>query len=514
MRNRKMFQACMAGVLSTAMLMTNVSVWGAEFSDGAQVQEIEAEAEAQEFEAAAETEEEVPVLEDENFTSEAAEASETSISSSTFPDAVFREYVLNEFDTDGNKKLSDSEKKAATVLKLANMGIKDLKGVNYLPYLTTLSVPGNKLKKIDLRYNTRLENINVSGNDLSGTLDLDRCTRMKTINYSDNALTKVDMPSSKYLKKVEIINASKNKFTSQTNAGLYYKNINSSVMPELIEIYASDNAITSFNCNGYAGMMLDLRNNKITKFEGGSGGFQALGILLDGKYNTLKSTSKVDFSTLGNVVPQRFNCNSSARSKVTMVTPKLSISLASDWSQIKVTVGSTSDNASYKLEKRTGSGSYKTIETWEEGELVDPEFGENEYIDRDIKAGETYTYKLTTTVKVQDADKNPIEWSKSAGKQIKVALDKPSISVKSSKKGYATISWKEVSGADGYQVYYGKKAGSKSATTRLTTTSKLSYSKSRLSSGKTYYFRVRAYKKVNGKNIYGAPCTVKGVKIK
>lgn len=512
MRNRKMFQACMAGVLSTAMLMTNVSVWGAEFSDGAQVQEIEAE--VQEFEAAAETEEEAPVLEDENFTSEAAEASETSISSSTFPDAVFREHVLNEFDTDGNKKLSDSEKKAATVLKLANMGIKDLKGVNYLPYLTTLSVPGNKLKKIDLRYNTRLENINVSGNDLSGTLDLDRCTRMKTINYSDNALTKVDMPSSKYLKKVEIINASKNKFTSQTNAGLYYKNINSSVMPELIEIYASDNAITSFNCNGYAGMMLDLRNNKITKFEGGSGGFQALGILLDGKYNTLKSTSKVDFSTLGNVVPQRFNCNSSARSKITMVTPKLSISLASDWSQIKVTVGSTSDNASYKLEKRTGSGSYKTIETWEEGELVDPEFGENEYIDRDIKAGETYTYKLTTTVKVQDADKNPIEWSKSAGKQIKVALDKPSISVKSSKKGYATISWKEVSGADGYQVYYGKKAGSKSATTRLTTTSKLSYSKSRLSSGKTYYFRVRAYKKVNGKNIYGAPCTVKGVKIK
>ena len=512
MRNRKMFQACMAGVLSTAMLMTNVSVWGAEFSDGAQVQEIEAE--VQEFEAAAETEEEAPVLEDENFTSEAAEASETSISSSTFPDAVFREHVLNEFDTDGNKKLSDSEKKAATVLKLANMGIKDLKGVNYLPYLTTLSVPGNKLKKIDLRYNTRLENINVSGNDLSGTLDLDRCTRMKTINYSDNALTKVDMPSSKYLKKVEIINASKNKFTSQTNAGLYYKNINSSVMPELIEIYASDNAITSFNCNGYAGMMLDLRNNKITKFEGGSGGFQALGILLDGKYNTLKSTSKVDFSTLGNVVPQRFNCNSSARSKITMVTPKLSISLASDWSQIKVTVGSTSDNASYKLEKRTGSGSYKTIETWEEGELVDPEFGENEYIDRDINAGETYTYKLTTTVKVQDADKNPIEWSKSAGKQIKVALDKPSISVKSSKKGYATISWKEVSGADGYQVYYGKKAGSKSATTRLTTTSKLSYSKSRLSSGKTYYFRVRAYKKVNGKNIYGAPCTVKGVKIK
>ena len=512
MRNRKMFQACMAGVLSTAMLMTNVSVWGAEFSDGAQVQEIEAE--VQEFEAATETEEEVPVLEDENFTSEAAEASETSISSSTFPDAVFREYVLKEFDTDGNKKLSDSEKKAATVLKLANMGIKDLKGVNYLPYLTTLSVPGNKLKKIDLRYNTRLENINVSGNDLSGTLDLDRCTRMKTINYSDNALTKVDMPSSKYLKKVEIINASKNKFTSQTNAGLYYKNINSSVMPELIEIYASDNAITSFNCNGYAGMMLDLRNNKITKFEGGSGGFQALGILLDGKYNTLKSTSKVDFSTLGNVVPQRFNCNSSARSKITMVTPKLSISLASDWSQIKVTVGSTSDNASYKLEKRTGSGSYKTIETWEEGELVDPEFGENEYIDRDIKAGETYTYKLTTTVRVQDADKNPVAWSKSAGKQIKVALNKPSISVKSSKKGYATISWKEVSGADGYQVYYGKKAGSKSATTRLTTTSKLSYSKSRLSSGKTYYFRVRAYKKVNGKNIYGAPCTVKGVKIK
>lgn len=500
MRNRKWFQACMAGVLSAAMLTTSVSVWGAEFTDGGETQAVEAAAE-----------EEVPVVEEEDFVSDAAEATEISISSRTFPDTEFRRYVLNQIDTNKDKKLSDSEKKAVTSLSLKDMGIQDLKGVNYFTDLKDLFVPGNKLKTIDLRYNTKLENINLSGNSLSGTLDLSKCTKMRTINYSDNALTKVRMPASKYLKKVEMINASKNKFTTQTNAGLYYKYINKDVMENLTEIYASDNVITSFTCNGYGGMILDLRNNKLTKFDGGAGGFQVLGIYLDGKYNTLKSTSQIDFSTLGNIVPQRFSCNSSLKSKVVMVTPKLSVS--PDWTQIKVTVGSSNSDASYKLEKRVGNGSYKTVKIWEAGELYDPEFGENEYLDKDITEGGTYTYRLTTTVMIQNADKVPTAWSKSIEKKVTAAPAAPSITVKSSKKGYATISWKEVSGADGYQVYYGKTPGSKSATTRLTTTGKLTYTKNRLSSGKTYYFRVRAFKRVNGKVAYGPCCTVKGVKI-
>lgn len=499
----------MAGVLSAAMLSTSVSVWGAEFTDGVEAGEIAVAAEVSEDTAA----EEAPVLEDENFTAEAAEATEIPISksSSYFPDKAFRKYITDEFDTNKNGKLSTAEIQAATTFNLKGLGIANLKGIERFPYATSLYAMDNKLKSVNLTKNTKLKNIILRGNDLTGTLDLRYNRSMVVVDYSDNALTKVSMPSSKYLKKIEMINASKNKFTTQTNAGLYYKYINADIMPNLTEIYASDNAITGFNCNGTKAMILDLRNNKITKFEGGTGGFQAVGIYLDGKYNTLKSTSKVDFSTLGNAVPQRFSCNSSVRSKVVMVTPRLSVT--PDWNQIKVTVGASSGEASYKLERKAGSGAYKTVATWDAGELDDPEFGENQVIESDITPGATYTYKLTTTVMVQNADKVPTAWSKAIEKTVVAAPAAPTMTLKSSKKGYATISWKAVPGATGYQVYYGSSASSaKSAVTKNTT--KLYVSKSKLKSARTYYFRVRAIKKVGDKTYYGPFCTAKGVKIK
>ena len=40
---------------------------------------------------------------------------------------------------------------------------------------------------------------------------------------------------------------------------------------------------------------------------------------------------------------------------------------------------------------------------------------------------------------------------------------------------------------------------------------KVSYTKTRLSKGSTYYFNVRAYKTINGKNNYGSYSTIKTV---
>lgn len=185
MKNRKWFQACMAGVLSAAMLTTSVSVWGAEFTDGAEAQST---VEVQSMD------EETPVVQDEEFASEAARAAETAINSTTFPDTKFRNYVLEKIDTNKNKSLSDSEKKAVKELYLQNMGIGNLKGVEYFAYLEGLFVPGNQLKSVKLSSNKNLKNINISNNKLTGTLDLRYCSKMETINYSYNALTRVLLP--------------------------------------------------------------------------------------------------------------------------------------------------------------------------------------------------------------------------------------------------------------------------------------------------------------------------------
>ena len=75
----------------------------------------------------------------------------------------------------------------------------------------------------------------------------------------------------------------------------------------------------------------------------------------------------------------------------------------------------------------------------------------------------------------------------------------------------AAVKWSKLSGVTGYVVYY--KSSANDAWQRLTVTKNNSYLKAGLISGRTYYFTVRAYRTVAGKNYYGSFVT-KSVKIK
>ena len=85
--------------------------------------------------------------------------------------------------------------------------------------------------------------------------------------------------------------------------------------------------------------------------------------------------------------------------------------------------------------------------------------------------------------------------------------------VKAGKKKL-TVSWKKAKNADGYQIQYStngsfKKVKSLNCSKK---TSKTTIKK--LKSGKKYYIRIRAYKKVNGRKYYGNWSKIKSVKVK
>ena len=87
--------------------------------------------------------------------------------------------------------------------------------------------------------------------------------------------------------------------------------------------------------------------------------------------------------------------------------------------------------------------------------------------------------------------------------------------VKNSGKKKAQLTWKKVSKATGYEVYQAtKKAGTykKVKTVRKNTT--VTYRTKTLKKKKTYYFKIRTYRKVKGKTYYGAFSNIKKVKIK
>jgi hypothetical protein len=498
MKNRRLFLACMAGLFGASLLMTGVTASAEEFSDAP-------------VEVTEEVTEEVSSEEvfDEGEEDMFGASADVAVNATNFPDAKFREYILANADTDANGSLSATEISAFKKIEVTELGISSLKGIENFTSLTSLFAARNSLTSVDLTKNTKLAYINLTDNKLTGTLNLSKCTAMITIYCANNSLTKVTMPAAKYLKKLDYYNLSNNKITSQANAGL--SNISSETLTSLTEINLSNNQLASFDCSGFEGI-LDLSNNKITTLTGGAEGYQARAIYLEGSGNTLSKTASVDFATMGNRIPQRFSCENSVKSKIIMVSPKLSAKVNTSLNQITVTIGSTADNVSYVLYRKEGSGSYKKVYSWTADDLDDPELGDNTYTDKSVTAGKTYTYRLTATTEVQDRNKQPVSWAQSTNVTVKALPGTPAITVKSSKTKTATISWKAISGASGYEVYYG--TSQSKVTSKVSTTTKVSVTKTGLTKGKTYYFKVRAYRTVSGKKVYSAYSSVKSVKVK
>jgi uncharacterized repeat protein (TIGR02543 family) len=122
------------------------------------------------------------------------------------------------------------------------------------------------------------------------------------------------------------------------------------------------------------------------------------------------------------------------------------------------------------------------------------------------KSGGSSVTSTTTVTAVEDSTLYA-HWNK-----VSVArASKPT--VKSTSKKKITVKIKKVSGAIGYQIRYSTKSSMKGAKTVSTTS--LTRNISKLTSKKTYYVQVRAYKLDSaGKKVYGNWSKTKAIKVK
>ena len=134
-----------------------------------------------------------------------------------------------------------------------------------------------------------------------------------------------------------------------------------------------------------------------------------------------------------------------------------------------------------------------------------------EFTDTGLDTNTTYYYKVRAYRMI--ADKKEYG-SYSEIVCAKPVLSKTTITVSSTSKK-ATIKWNKVLGASGYKVYSATSSdGTYSLKKTITSINTLSYTNTNLVSGKTYYYKVRAYRNVNGKVVYGPYSAVKSKKIK
>ncbi len=129
-----------------------------------------------------------------------------------------------------------------------------------------------------------------------------------------------------------------------------------------------------------------------------------------------------------------------------------------------------------------------------------------------LKGGTTYDFKVRAYKKLNGCI---VYGDFSEEKSTTTVPAKASIkSVKAGSKS-ATVTWKSVNGASGYRVFYTTDKDFDYAKRIIIKDAKAtSKTVKKLKSGKKYYFKVRAYKVFNGKNVYGKLSNIKSVKVK
>ena len=220
------------------------------------------------------------------FTASAASA--IPINEETFPDPVFREYVLKIV---GSSVLTEEKAQQIEVLDVSDDNIKEvlgdrapitsLLGIRYLRYVKDLNCSGQELKKtLNLEQNSRVEKLDCSGNQLTD-LWFHKGSSLKYLTCSANKFTALNLSKNPELTE---LNCSWNQLTAldlSSNVSLEYLGVNDNPITELDlhplsnlqELSCSKMKLTKLDvdrcpklrrlyCNDNQIETLDLRSNK------------------------------------------------------------------------------------------------------------------------------------------------------------------------------------------------------------------------------------------------------------
>ena len=132
------------------------------------------------------------------------------ITDANVPDKTFREYLLKQFDKDGNGVLTPAERYAVTEIDVENKYISNLSGLQFFPNLKVLNCSHNRLTSLDVSKNTVLQELVCWENQLT-SLDVSQNTALQELACFENQLTRLDVSQNPALQK---LNCGHNRLTS------------------------------------------------------------------------------------------------------------------------------------------------------------------------------------------------------------------------------------------------------------------------------------------------------------
>lgn len=125
---------------------------------------------------------------------------DVAINETNFPDDIFRAYVQEEFDTNGDWMLSEEERNIAGI-DCSDMGIGSLEGIEYFTKLRSLNCSGNNLTELDVSNSPKLEYLYCEDNMLS-SLDVSNHSELVYVHCYNNCLESLDVSGKPVLERV------------------------------------------------------------------------------------------------------------------------------------------------------------------------------------------------------------------------------------------------------------------------------------------------------------------------
>ena len=191
------------------------------------------------------------------------------INALNFPDAKFRQYVIDNFDVqDTDGKLSKYEIALARFVRLVverdddstdevlydPIGVSNLKGIEYLTELVELNCTENRIVSMDLSQNTKLEQLYCQFCGLA-SLDISKLSKLTSLDCSGNSLTALNLSGNPNLLEIWCTD---NRLTA----------LDVSNQPELWQLYCENNQLTALNLSNNKDLdELYCQGNKLTTLD-------------------------------------------------------------------------------------------------------------------------------------------------------------------------------------------------------------------------------------------------------
>ena len=213
------------------------------------------------------------------------------INETNFPNAIFRDYISEHFDTDSNGSLSESEIAQSKEIYLSFDEASTIKGVEFLTALEKLWAPVG-LTELDVSKNTALTHIHLDHGTLAeldlsnnpdlvelwchschlGKLDLSHNTKLKELRCSFNDLTTLDLSNNTALTSLDCsdcqlktLKVPKNGVLQNLHCGYnQLTELDLSGMTVLNNVQCMSNQIATLNLSGCTSLAnLDCNSNQL-----------------------------------------------------------------------------------------------------------------------------------------------------------------------------------------------------------------------------------------------------------